>query len=327
MKGWLRISGVGLIVLAVSLGISNRRFASEQPIDLLAAMEAGRCESEVVDLHKMALKGDALSQLAFGHAVHEDLCNAVDIGKNFSDYWYRKSAEQGNAEAQAALGQSLIRSWNRKDEEEAFVWYRRSADQGNPHGQFGLAQLYEGGAISKNIPKNEELALELYNKSAAQGYVRSHIRLSSFYESGSGGVQKDDVKAAYWYRKAAENGQPYAQGKLAELYQEGRGVEKNVAEAKVWFGKAAAQNDMYAQESLAKILLESGGGSQDQKMAVELFRKAAEAGNPKAQYELGKIYLIGLNGVPQDESKAKCWFKRSADRWHPPAIKELEGLR
>lgn len=53
------------------------------------------------------------------------------------------------------------------------------------------------------------------------------------YRNGHG-VAKDDVQAAAWYRKAAEQGRAIAQVNLAVMYEIGKGVAKDQTIAIHW---------------------------------------------------------------------------------------------
>ncbi|MEM7071941.1 MAG: tetratricopeptide repeat protein, partial [Pseudomonadota bacterium] len=53
------------------------------------------------------------------------------------------------------------------------------------------------------------------------------------YEQGDG-VAQDDSEAAYWYRKAAEQGHALAQGWLGVMYEQGKGVRQDDIEAAHW---------------------------------------------------------------------------------------------
>ncbi|MCL2725942.1 MAG: SEL1-like repeat protein [Polyangiaceae bacterium] len=56
--------------------------------------------------------------------------------------WWRKAAEQGDAEAQAALG--FMYSEGRgvaKDEAEAVKWWRKAAEQGYEEAQSALQKM------------------------------------------------------------------------------------------------------------------------------------------------------------------------------------------
>jgi TPR repeat protein len=60
--------------------------------------------------------------------------------------WYRKTAEQGNADAQYNLG--LMYENGRgvaKDDAQAIVWYRKAAEQGNALAQNNLSVMYAEG--------------------------------------------------------------------------------------------------------------------------------------------------------------------------------------
>ena len=53
------------------------------------------------------------------------------------------------------------------------------------------------------------------------------------------GAPQDLVKAAKWYRRAAELGYADAQNDLAKLYDDGRGVPQDDVQAYVWYSLAA----------------------------------------------------------------------------------------
>lgn len=318
-----KVSCFSVFLVATSVG----HVLAHQPRDLLTAMEAGRCDPATAQLHKMAMEGDALGQLTFALAGSKKLCGVLELGKESSFYWYRKSAEQGNDIAQVALGKHLSNSWVSGDEEEAFGWYQKAADQGNSDAKFGLAQLYERGSYSKKIPRNDELALKLYREAAAQEHRMSYVVLSQIYEDGSNGVEKDEAVAAYWYRKAADKGSAFAQFQLAKMLQKGRGVEKNDVEARLWYGKSADNGFLFAKTNLAIMLRDGIGGPADEDLALQFFLETAHAGESNAQYEIGRIYLLGLHGVLPDQKVAESWFKKSNERRRPVVLEEFEAMR
>jgi len=53
------------------------------------------------------------------------------------------------------------------------------------------------------------------------------------------GVEKDWEKAAYWFTKAAEQGDATAQNNLGVCYENGMGVERDRKKAVYWYTKAA----------------------------------------------------------------------------------------
>lgn len=77
-------------------------------------------------------------------------------------------------------------------------------------------------------------------------------------------VRKNDTEAAFWFRKAADQGYANAQDALGWLYHSGEGVPQDDAEAVIWW------------------------------------RRAAEQGYADAQYNLGQAYF---NGLPEHTSE------------------------
>ncbi len=52
-------------------------------------------------------------------------------------------------------------------------------------------------------------------------------------------MPKDIAQAQYWYRKAADQGDPYAEASLGILFNFGKGVQRDYAEAFLWYERAA----------------------------------------------------------------------------------------
>ena len=59
-----------------------------------------------------------------------------------------------------------------------------------------------------------------------------------------------------WYRKAAEKGDPAAQGRLGFLYRVGAGVPRDLKLALEWYRKAAEQGNPLAQVGLGYMLID-----------------------------------------------------------------------
>src|SRR5206468_2819128 len=61
-----------------------------------------------------------------------------------------------------------------------------------------------------------------------------------------------------WVQKEADEGNPDAQMRVAEIYQRGAGVPRNPQLAAEWLGKAAAQGNPRANLALARGLMRQG---------------------------------------------------------------------
>ncbi|RZI42009.1 sel1 repeat family protein [Herbaspirillum sp. HC18] len=110
---------------------------------------------------------------------------------------WRKAADQGNALAQARLGDMLDKA---EDDEEAVKWYRKSAAQGEPAGEFGLGEMYAKG---EGVKQDFELARKYIGSAADKGFLSAMIVMRDMYKTGSHGIQIDLAKSAEWAAKVA----------------------------------------------------------------------------------------------------------------------------
>lgn len=116
----------------------------------------------------------------------------------------REDAEKGNAQDQVYVGiwyLSGTMEGYAKDPVEAIKWFRKAAEQGNAQGQNMLGQLYAKG---EGVEKDLTTAVEWLQKSAAQGEPHACLSLGYAYEKGAGGLPVDKQKAIECYRKAGE---------------------------------------------------------------------------------------------------------------------------
>ncbi|MDI9407952.1 MAG: hypothetical protein QM523_01755 [Candidatus Pacebacteria bacterium] len=133
------------------------------------------------------------------------------------------------------------------------------------------------------------------------------------YEKGNG-VPKDYSQAAAWYRKAADQGNPYSQKNLGDLYYSGNGVEQDYAQAIIWYRKAAEQGYIYgAQNKLGDMYFDGKGVARDYGLAIIWYRKVGDHSNAYAQYRIGRMYNLGT-GVPQDYDEAITWYRKAAEQ-------------
>ena len=90
----------------------------------------------------------------------------------------------------------------KQDFTPAARWYRKAADQGDANAQYNLGLSYANGRGAK---QDFGEAARLYRKAADQGYANAHFNLSAKYANGQG-VKQDFGKAERWLRKAAYQG-------------------------------------------------------------------------------------------------------------------------
>ena len=101
------------------------------------------------------------------------------------------------------------------------------------------------------------------------------------YEKGRG-VAKNHYTAVFWYRKAAEQGNKFAQCNLGTCYFKGNGVPEDKREAVKWFRKAAMQSNNIAMTNLGICYLYGHGVNKNRNEAVKWLRKAEKIGDKNA---------------------------------------------
>ena len=146
---------------------------------------------------------------------------------------------------------------------------------------------------------------------AEKGDAPSQCDLGNAFSFGNLGVEKDEIEAVKWYRKAADQNVANAQYNLGCCYDDGEGVAKDVGEAVKWYRKAADQNVANAQNNLGLCYAKGQGVEKDYVEAVKWYRKAAEQNFANAQVNLGNRYAYG-EGVAKDYVEAYKWSLLSA---------------
>jgi TPR repeat protein len=82
------------------------------------------------------------------------------------------------------------------------------------------------------------------------------------------GVAQDYVRAAAYFRQAAELGLAAAQHDLAVCLKQGTGVAQDLTKAVAWFCKAAEQDNASAQNGLGVCFAKGTGVARDWTQAV-----------------------------------------------------------
>ncbi|WP_111748661.1 tetratricopeptide repeat protein [Salinisphaera orenii] len=216
--------------------------------------------TELEKLQNAAANGDAEAQCELGLTYNEGhLVNVTRTGLDHDEdepikenpeqaaTWLRKSAEQGYARAQHALG-TLYSSGRGvpENDDKALKWERKAADQGNPAALYSLGRNYEHG--SNGVSKDKSKAFELYYKAEKEGYFKHHKLFRQQYYS----------KSASYYYKRAQHGDTSAQYRLGERFKSGDGVPRDREKALKWLRKAARQGNAHAQYSLGQIIRPGG---------------------------------------------------------------------
>ena len=159
---------------------------------------------------------------------------------------------------------------------------------------------------------------------AQRGSIRQQIELGAAYFSGRG-VPQDEKLAAYWYERAANAGDPWAQKQMGFFYEAGIGVQRDPTQAVRWFERAAAGGLVSAKVNLGIAYLLGDGVQKDPALAEKLFHRAFEQGSGIAACYLGEMYTGGL-GVVSDVAAGEHWYEEGAKRHDPRSQFQLATL-
>ena len=97
---------------------------------------------------------------------HNVLWGTEGVEQNYEQavYWFTKAAEQGNAEAQFALGFCYANGEGiEQNYEQAVYWYAKAAEQDNMDALYNLGKCYERG---EGAEQNYDKAAALMTKVA-----------------------------------------------------------------------------------------------------------------------------------------------------------------
>jgi TPR repeat protein len=172
-----------------------------------------------------------------------------------------------------------------------------------------------------SLPKTAK-ALEA---TAFDGKAEAQHDLAAIYTAGQGGVKQDFVRAALWFREAADNGVSNAMYNLGVLHHQGLGMPKDMDKALYWYREAAKMGHPEAQYNLGIAHIEGIGTDYDPKIAATFFERAGNNGVMEAAYNLGLVYENGLLG-DANPNEALLWYKIAADQGNADAKSALAQM-
>ncbi len=176
---------------------------------------------------------------------------------------------------------------------------------------------------------------------ADAGDIEAIDELAMMYLNGDG-AEADPEKAAYWFRKGAEEGSELHMFNMGLFYAKGFGVPRDFALAAEWMQKAADEGDedapaeaeryravaelqkkaeagdAAAQAELAETFMKLGnslrqaGNEADYRESARWAAAAAEQGNGRGMWLMGLAHEHG-RGVPKDGGKAAAWYRKGAE--------------
>jgi TPR repeat protein len=142
-----------------------------------------------------------------------------------------------------------------KNNVNAVKWYRKAAEQGNAEGQYHLGTMYGYGfgIDQQEFGKVDHYeAAKRFHKAAKGGYIKAQVKLGELYAIGQG-VKKDQAESVKWYYRAAVQGDAMAQISVGLAYFSGVGVPENRVLAYMWLYVAAWQMEGQIHETAVGV--------------------------------------------------------------------------
>lgn len=209
---------------------------------LLAMEQEQNYTTLMEDFMPLAEVGNKNAQLIIARFFHSktDYDNAI--------IWFRKSAEQGQTDAQFDLGLILERGEGTlKNMEEATDWYLKSAVESqkvNHEKDISIGSASLGRVLVQMLEENPQHKGYWYSNPIAQRAI------------GWAYSSEKSSEAIKWFLKAAQQGDISSQKELASRYFTGSYVTQNYREAFYWWLKAASLGDSFSQSTMAEFYTE-----------------------------------------------------------------------
>lgn len=198
--------------------------------------------------------------------------------------------------------------------EDSFALLYSASNCGDSKAQYLSAVMLESGV---GTIQDMGRARELYLSSAELGYSDSQTKVGGFYVLGDG----EDVnyeKAAFWFDKAAKQGNPVALNDLGNMFKEGLFFERDEVKAISLYKLAAERGGDAGKLNFGRHLTQSED-PKEVSLGVDLLEQAAENGLAKAQTTLA-LHYVGGDIVEKDLDRAFNLFQAAA------ASGNLEGI-
>lgn len=164
------------------------------------------------------------------------------------------------------------------------------------------------GMYSENYEEYKRIESKAQN-----GDAEAQIEIGNIYEQN----QKFSA-AVFWYKRAAESGNPVAMCYLGSFYTLGRGVQKNNDKAFYWYKKSADTGDKIGLYYLGLCYERGVGIKQNFKEAFNYYKKSAELDYEDAFISLANLYFKGV-GTEKNLQEAEKWYKKAASNENPIA--------
>lgn len=269
---------------------------------------------QILEEYKDSPYFSANAQYLYGE-IHSKGYGRQHIEYTEAAKWYKKAALAGSVEAMARMAYLQdIANIHQQDTNSSNFWYQKTwenlpkANVNQTSIQNTIGDLYMS---EKAGERDFSQATTWFKKAAEQGNAYAQTRLGIIHQYGLGTEADTDLANAY-YKQAAEANYAPAQLQIGLTYQQGIGKPIDNQVATQWFAKALKNGSDAAQGHLDD-LFQQVIREQDKTTLLTWYQQIANQDYAPAQNNLAYIYDKGI-GVQEDDVKAFEWYKKAADQ-------------
>lgn len=119
---------------------------------------------------------------------------------------------------------------------EAKIWYKAAARWAQPDALLTLGHVFsDKWSYYKQLPPQTDIAVMYYSAAATLGNAEAMAIMGQLYAKGEKPIQQDNQQALYWFKQAADRGEPFATRALYRAYKDGAlGQTVSDTQARYW---------------------------------------------------------------------------------------------
>lgn len=280
-----------------------------------------RSPTDAIRWIKAAAKsGLAPAQIVWGQLLLRGHAPVLQPDARAAFNIFQEASATGDAEALNMVGRCYEQGWGvEPDTSSAIAHFEAAAAKGHVWGQVNLAQML----MRAGDPKDRPRCFALFRAAAKGGTAKENLKamnsLARFLEEGWAGPP-DTAGAAFWYLKAANAGDHWAQFNLATIvFRQG---DHDAADK--WLRSAIAISDNGFRRRIARVLLAQFEPLLRQR-GLDALAHCAKAGEPEDLYAYGCALEEGAGGQ-RDAQKSMDFFKAAAAEGHAGAAARLPSI-
>ena len=210
-------------------------------------------------LELAASRGSGLAMYHLGHCYEHAIGLVEDI--KMAEFWYEKACTTGEMNAAFALGTFFERAKNGvKDNARALNLYQAAAEKGHVQAHYNAGILLFWGI---GVQQDLSLAYKYFNYAAMRGHGQAKASMGQALLNGDDYLAKDEKAGVKFLIEASQQGVSDADGLLGFCYMSGRGVEIDISKSIYHSQRAAEDGDAWAQLRLAHALIQRQDSKAD----------------------------------------------------------------